>query len=164
MDHTCHSQVFSTVTILLALLESTAEASHQQLAKRTNRSFSDNYYYYCFFHEATTILTGAIPMIQTRRSGISSGVLHPFHSVLKQIKLFGSNSQALEASTCRCTPFCSVPFLVTVHRKRSLEHELFCLDKYNTWSVLYDGPKVSCCSYVIIVRTLIQLLDHYRLY
>ena len=37
--------------------------------------------------------------------------------------------------------------------------ELFCLDAYNTWSTLYDGPKVSCCSYVIIVRTLIQLLD-----
>ena len=37
--------------------------------------------------------------------------------------------------------------------------ELFCLDAYNT--TLYDGPKVSCCSYVIIVRTLIQLLDHY---
>ena len=66
------------------------------------------------FSKATTILTGAITMIQTRRSGISSGVLHPHHSVLKQIKLFGSDSQALEASTCCCTPFYSVPFCVTV--------------------------------------------------
>ena len=49
-----------------------------------------------------------------------------------------------------------------LHRKRNLEHE--CLDAYNTWSTLYDGPKVSCCSYAIIVRTLIQLLDHYRPY
>ena len=68
----------------------------------------------CFFHMATAILTGAITMIQTRRGGISSGVLHPHHSVLKQIKLFDSDSQALEASTYRCTPFCSVPFCVTV--------------------------------------------------
>ena len=30
----------------------------------------------------------------------------------------------------------------------------FCLGAYNTWSTLYDRPKVSCCSYVIIVRTL----------
>ena len=37
--------------------------------------------------------------------------------------------------------------------------ELFCLDAYNIWSTLYDGPKVSCCSYAIIVRTLIQLLE-----
>ena len=45
-------------------------------------------------------------------------------------------------------------------------HELFGLDDYNIWSALYDGPKVSCCNYVIIVRTLIQLvlLDHYRPY
>ena len=53
-------------------------------------------------------------MIQIRRNRISSGVLHPHHSVLKQIKLFGSDSQVLEASTCRCMPFCSVPFCVTV--------------------------------------------------
>ena len=71
-------------------------------------------YYYCFFHEATAILTGAIIMIQTQRSCICSGVLYPHHSILKQIKLFGSVSQALEASTCLCTPFCSIPFCVTV--------------------------------------------------
>ena len=64
--------------------------------------------------------------------------------------------------------------MVNLHRKHSLEHELFCLDDFNNWSRLYDGPKVSCCidniylrpkvyviygccRYVIIVRTLIQL-------
>ena len=70
-------------------------------------SFSDN----CFFHMPTAILTGAIT---TQRSSIFSGVLHPHHSVLKQIKLFGSDSQALEASTCHCTLFHSVPFCVMV--------------------------------------------------
>ena len=111
-------------------------------------------------------MTEAITMIQTRRSATGSGLLHPHHSVLKQIKPYSSDSQALEASTCRYTPFCSVLCIkrwLRLHRKRSLEHELFCLDAYNTWSTLYDGPKVSCCSYVIIVRTLMQLLDHYIL-
>ena len=104
MDHTCHSRVFSSVTRLLALLESTGEAPHRQVAKRANCLFSD----YCFFHWATVKLTGAITMIQMQRNSTSSGVLHPHHSVLKQIKLLGSDSQALEASTCCCTPFCSV--------------------------------------------------------
>ena len=52
-------------------------------------------------------------MIPTRRSATGSGLLHPHHSVLKQVKqvkLFSRDSQALEASTCRYTPFCSVPF------------------------------------------------------
>ena len=52
-------------------------------------------------HSASaSLLTEAITMIQTRRSGISSRLLHPHHSILKQMKLFGSDSQALEASTC----------------------------------------------------------------
>ena len=34
VDHTCHSRVFSSVTRLLALLKSTAEAPHQQVANR----------------------------------------------------------------------------------------------------------------------------------
>ena len=37
MSHTCHSRVFSLVTGLLALLESTAEAPPRQVAKRVNR-------------------------------------------------------------------------------------------------------------------------------
>ena len=41
-----------------------------------------------------------------------------------------------------------------VHRKRSLKRELFCLDDYNTWSTLYERPKVSCCSYVKIAERL----------
>ena len=111
MSHTCHSRVFSTVTRLLALLESTAKAPHWQAAKRANGPFL--HFYMILLSLAYRDLTGAITMIQTRRSSISSGVLHPHHSVLKQIKLFGSFSQALEAITCRCTPFCSVPFCVT---------------------------------------------------
>ena len=45
-------------------------------------------------------------MIQMQRS-ICSGVLHPHHSIFKQTELFCSDSQALEASTCPYTPFCS---------------------------------------------------------
>ena len=37
MDHTGHSRVFSSVTRLLALLESIAKVPHQQVAKRANR-------------------------------------------------------------------------------------------------------------------------------
>ena len=40
----------------------------------------------------------AITMIQMRRSGNSPGVLHSHHSVLKEINLFSSDSQALQAS------------------------------------------------------------------
>ena len=39
MDHTCHSRVFLSETRLLALLESTSEAPHRQVAKRANRPF-----------------------------------------------------------------------------------------------------------------------------
>ena len=55
-------------------------------------------------------MTEAITIIQTRRSATGFGLVHPHHSVLKQLKLFSTDSQALEASTCRYTPFCSVPF------------------------------------------------------
>ena len=113
MDHTCNSRVFSSVTRLLALLENTAEASHWQVAKQANRPFLI-IIIIVSFSWATTILAEAITMIQKRRNSTSFGVLHPHHSVLKQIKLFGSDSQALEASTCRCTPFCSVPLCVTM--------------------------------------------------
>ena len=83
----------------------------KSLPSEARRVFSDNYYnYYCFFHWATTKLTEAITMIQMRRSGVSSEVLHPHHSVLKQIKLFGSDSQPLEVSTCHHAPFCSISF------------------------------------------------------
>ena len=63
-----------------------------------------------FFSGDSTTMTQAITMIQTRRSATGSGLLHPYHSVLKQIKSFSRDSQALEASTCRYTPFCSVLF------------------------------------------------------
>ena len=39
MSQTCHSRVFSSVTRLLALLESTAEAPHRQVAKQANCPF-----------------------------------------------------------------------------------------------------------------------------
>ena len=55
-------------------------------------------------------MTKAITIIQTRRSATGFGLVHTHHSVLKQLKLFSTDSQALEASTCRYTPFCSVPF------------------------------------------------------
>ena len=108
MDHTCHSQVFSIVTRLLALTESIAEVPNRQVAKSANR-----FQFSCllaFFRDHSTTMTEAITMIPTRRSATGSGLLHPHHSVLKQIKPFSRDSQALEASTCRYTLFCSVPF------------------------------------------------------
>ena len=96
------------------------------------------------------ILTGAITIIQTRRN-ISFRVLHPHHSVLKQIKLFGSDSQALEASTCRCTPFCSIPFCApaVTSTPETQPRAQAVLLRGLLWSALYDGPKVSCCSYIM---------------
>ena len=75
MSHTCHSRVFSSAIRLLALLESTAEAPHRQVAKRANCPFlivcsSSS------FSQATVIFTEAITMIQMQRSGTSSGPLH----------------------------------------------------------------------------------------
>ena len=104
MDHTCHSRVFSTVTRLLTLTESIAEVPNRQVAKSANRFQSS------FFRGHSTTMTQAITIIQTRRSATGFGLVHPHHSVLKQLKLFSTDSQALEASTCRYTPFCSVPF------------------------------------------------------
>ena len=99
-------RVFSTVTRLLTLTDSIAEVTNRQVAKPANRLSSS------FFRAYSTKMTEAITMIQMRRSAPGSGLLHPHHSVLKQIKPCGSDSQALEASTCRYTPFCSVPFCV----------------------------------------------------
>ena len=158
MDHTCHSRVFSTVTRLLTLTESIAEVPYRQVAKSANRFQSS------FFVSHSTTMNQAITIIQTRRSATGFGLVHPHHSVLKQLKPFSSDSQALEASTCRYTPFCALNDGYAYTGNAACMDELFCLDAYNTWSTLYDGPKVSCCSYVIIVRTLIQLLDHYRPY
>ena len=53
-------------------------------------------------------MTEAITMIQTQRSATGSGLLHPHHSVLKQIKPFSRDSQTLKASTCCYMLFCSV--------------------------------------------------------
>ena len=106
MDHTCHSRVFSTVTRLLTLTESIAEVPNRQVAKSANRFKSS----FVFFVSHSTTMTQAITIIQTRRSAIGFGLVHPHHSVLKQLKPFSSDSQALEASACRYTPFCSVPF------------------------------------------------------
>ena len=112
MDHTCHSRVFSTVTRLLTLTESIAEVPNRQVAKSANR-FQFSFCLLAFFFRGhSTTMTEAITMISTRRSATGSGLLHPHHSVLKQIKPFSRDFQALEASTCRYTLFCSVPFCV----------------------------------------------------
>ena len=109
MDHTCHSRVFSTVTRLFTLTQSIAEVPNRQVAKPPNRFKLSAA---SFFRDHSTTMTEAIAMIPTRRSATGSGLLHPHNSVLKQIKPFSRDSQALEASTCRYTPFCSVPFCV----------------------------------------------------
>ena len=107
MDYTCHSRVFSTVIRLLTLTESIAKVPNWQVAKSANRFQSSS-----FFCGHSTTMTQAITIIQTRRSATGFGLVHPHHSVLKQLKPFSRDSQALEASTCRYTPFCSVPFCV----------------------------------------------------
>ena len=66
MSHSCHSRVFSLVTRLLVLLESTAEAPLQQVAKRANRLLIIIIIIIVVsFSQATTILTEAITLIQT---------------------------------------------------------------------------------------------------
>ena len=161
MDHTCHSQVFSSVTRLLTLTESITEVPNRKVAKPANHL--QLYFFLSFFREHSTTMTEAII---TRTSAAGSGLLHPHH---REIEPFSRDSQALEASTCHYTPFCSIPFCVLnggYAYTGNVASSTSCsaLDNYNTWSALYDGPKVSCCSYVIIVRTLIQLQDHYRPY
>ena len=108
MDHTCHSRVFSTVTRPLTLTESIAEVPNRQVVKPANCLQFSSF----FFRDDSITMTEAITMIQVRRSATASGLLHPHHSIVKQIKLYSRDSQALEASTCRYTPFCSIPFSV----------------------------------------------------
>ena len=98
-------------------------------------------------------MTEAITIIQTRRSATGSGLLHLHHSVFKQIKPFSARGKYLPLYAVLFRSILRIKRWLCLHRKCRLEHELFCLDVYNTWSTLYDGPKVSCCSYVIIVRT-----------
>ena len=97
-------RVFTTVTRLLPMTKSIAEVPNRQVPKLSKCHNSS------FFSDHSTTMTEAITIIQTRRSATGSGLLHLHHSVLKQIKPFNRDSQALEASTCRYTPFCSVPF------------------------------------------------------
>ena len=97
---------FSNVFYSNKTVNADREVPNRQVAKPANRLSSS------FFREDSTTMTEAITMIQTRRSATGSGLLHPHHSALKQIKPFSSDSQALEASTCRYTPFCSIPFCV----------------------------------------------------
>ena len=109
MDDTCHSRVFSTVIRLLTLTESIAEVPNRHVTKSANH-FQLSCLLSFFFRGHSTTMTEALTMIPTRRSATGSRLLHPHHSILKQIKPFSRDSQALEAS--RYTPFCSVPFCV----------------------------------------------------
>ena len=131
MDHTCHSRVFSSVTTLLRVSESIAEVPHRQVAKRANQPSHSSI---LFFSEGSTIMAKEIAMIQTRRSTTGSGLLHRHHSVLKP---FSRDSQVLEGKylSLYALLFRSVLCIkqwLRLHRKRNLEHELFCLDVYNT--------------------------------
>ena len=106
MNPTYHSRVFSSVIKLLTLPESIAEVSNRQVAKPANSLQLS--LFVSFFRVDSTTMTEAITMSQTRKSATGSALLHPHHSVLKQIKPFSRDSQALEASTCRYTPFCTL--------------------------------------------------------
>ena len=94
MSHACHSRVFSSVTRLLALLESTAEAPHQQVTKQVNRPFL---IMVSSFRWPTTILTVAITMTCRRRSGICIQALHSYQSAFKEVKIFSSDLLALSS-------------------------------------------------------------------
>ena len=71
------------------------EVPHRQVAKPANCSCCS----FLFLSQATAMMAKAITMTQTRRSGNSPRVLHSHHSVLKEINLFSSDLQALQAST-----------------------------------------------------------------
>ena len=86
-------ECFSTVTRLLTL----TEKCHIGKSLNLQIVFS----LLSFFRGHSTTMTEAITIIQMRRSATGSGLLYPHHNVLKQIKPFSRDSQALEASSCR---------------------------------------------------------------
>ena len=81
------------------------------IGKSLNRQIVQLCSFFLLFSKATAITVEAITMTQTRRSSISPGVLHSHHSVLKEIDLFSSDSQAPsgECLTLHAVLFRSVP-------------------------------------------------------
>ena len=131
MDHTCYSRVFLTVRRLLTLTESIAEVPNRQVAKSA-KSFSAFFLCFCFRDDSAT-MTEAITMIQTRRSATGSRLLHPHHIVLKQrVSSARGKYMYLPLYTVLFRSVLHIKRWLRLHRKRSLEHELFCLDAYNT--------------------------------
>ena len=96
MIHTSHSWVFSSATRSLVLLETIAGVPHRQVAKRPNRLSS----FILSFSQASTIMAEAITMTQTRKSTISTGILHSYHGIFKEIKLFNSVHEHSRLDAC----------------------------------------------------------------
>ena len=152
MDHTCHSRVFSTVTTLLVLLESTAEASHWQVTEWTNRPFLIIIIIVSF----TRLPRYWLEQLQWfKREEAPFLLLYCAHTIAFSNK---SNSSAVilkrsRQSTYmyRCTPFCSVPRNGGYAYTRNAASSTSCFMTNQKWVAV---------AALIILRTLIQLLDH----
>ena len=102
MSHTCHSRVFSSVTRLLTLLESTTEEPHLHVAKPANRPFL-----IVSFSQATAILTEAITNAKKRLLYLSSALIPKISAVIYVL--------ALSSERLRFMPFS----LITHNRKHA---------------------------------------------
>ena len=80
MNPTSDSRVFSSAKRLLALLETIAECHIGMSLNGPNRLSSS-------FSQASSIITEAMTMSQTRSSGIFYGVLHAYQSALNELKV-----------------------------------------------------------------------------
>ena len=85
MNPTSDSRVFSSAKRLLALLETIAECHIGKSLKGPNRLSS--FFLSSSFSQASSIITEAMTMSQTRRSGIFDGVLHAHQSALNELKV-----------------------------------------------------------------------------
>ena len=86
MNPTSDSRVFSSAKRLLALLETIAECHIGKSLNGPNR-LSSFFLSSSSFSQASSIITEAMTMSQTRRSGIFDGVLHAHQSALNELKV-----------------------------------------------------------------------------
>ena len=87
MNTTSDSRVFSSAKRLLALLETIAECHIGKSLNGPNRLSSFFLSSSSSFSQASSIITEAMTMSQTRRSGIFDGVLHAHQSALNELKV-----------------------------------------------------------------------------
>ena len=81
MNPTSNSRVFSSAKRLLVLLETIAEC---HIGKSLN---GPNPFFLSSSSQASSIITEAMTMSQTRSSGLFYGVLHAYQSALNELKV-----------------------------------------------------------------------------